>query len=75
MPLFGLNEVILCAFAHVHWGSVFPLDLTLFLILVFSKPSDASETWKWISTGAHSVDPAAESIDADVSPEPAEQQQ
>ena len=47
-------------------GSVFPLDLILFCILIFSKPSDASETWQWIciSTEAHSVDPAAEYIDA-----------
>ena len=52
-------------------GSVFPLDLILFYILILSKPSDASETRQWISfpTGAHSVDPAAECIDADTSPE------
>ena len=50
-------------------GSVFPLDLILFYILILSKPSDASEMWQWISTGAHPVDPAAECIDADTSPE------
>ena len=52
-------------------GSVFSLDLILFYILIFSKPSDASETWQWICfpTGAHPVDPAAECIDADTSPE------
>ena len=52
-------------------GSVFPLDLILFYILIFSKPPDASETWQWIffPTGAHSVDPAAEYIDAVASPE------
>ena len=54
---------------HVHLGSVFSLDLILFYILIFSEPSDASETWQWISTGAHPVDPAAECIDADTSPE------
>ena len=52
-------------------GSVFPLDLILFCILIFSKPSDASEMRKWIffPTRAHSVDPAAECLDAVVSPE------
>ena len=60
-------------------GSVFPLDLILFYFLIFSKPSDASETRQWICfpTGAHSVDPAAEYPDAATSPEPelGEQQQ
>ena len=60
-------------------GSVFSLDLILFYILIFSKPSDASEMWQWICfpTGAHSVDPVAEFINADTSPESesAEQQQ
>ena len=57
--------------SYVHMGSVFPLDLILFYILIFSKPSDASETRQWICfpTGAHSVDLAAECIDADTSPE------
>ena len=47
-------------------GSVFSLDLFLFLNLIFSKPLDASETWPriYLSTGAHPVDPAAEHIDA-----------
>ena len=37
----------------------------------FLNPADASETRQWICfpTGAHSVDPAAECIDADTSPE------
>ena len=59
-------------------GSVFSLDLILFYYLP-SKPSDASETWPriYLSTGAHSVDPAAEYIDADTSleSESGEQQQ
>ena len=52
-------------------GSVFSLDLILFLILIFSKPPDAAETWQWncFPTGAHSVDPAAEYPDAATSPE------
>ena len=52
-------------------GSVFPLDLIPFCFLIFSKPSDASETWQQICfpTVAHPVDPAAECIDADTSPE------
>ena len=52
-------------------GSVFSLDLILFYILIFSKPSDASETWQRICfpTGAHSVDPVAECLEAVVSPE------
>ena len=52
-------------------GSVFPLDLLLFCILIFSKPSDASEMWQRICfpTEAHPVDPVAECIDADTSPE------
>ena len=50
-------------------GSVFPLDIILFYILILSKPSVASEMWQWIPTGAHPVDPAAECIDADTSPE------
>ena len=60
-------------------GSVFSLDPPLFLNLIFSKPSDASETWPriYLSTGAHSVDPAVEHIDEVASPEsePGEQQQ
>ena len=60
-------------------GSVFSLDPSLFLNLIFSKPSDASETWPriYLPTGAHSVDPAAEHIDVIASPEPGsgEQQQ
>ena len=60
-------------------GSVFPLDLILFYILILSKPSDASKMRQWICfpIGAHSVDPVAECIDADTSPEPesGEQQQ
>ena len=52
-------------------GSVFPIDLILFYILIFSKTSDASEMWQRICfpTGAHSVDPAVECIDAVTSPE------
>ena len=52
-------------------GSVFSLDPPLFLNLIFSKPSDASETRPriYLSTGAHPVDPAAEHIDAVASPE------
>ena len=60
-------------------GSVFPLDLILFLTLIFSKPLDASETWPriYFSTRAHPVDPAAEHIDAVASleSESGEQQQ
>ena len=72
MPLFELIEVICLCLSHVHMGSVFPLDLILFYILMFPQPSDASETRQWICfpIGAHSVDPAAECIDADISPEP-----
>ena len=53
------------------WVVFFSLDPTLFYIIIFSKPSDASEMWQWICfpTGAHLVDPAAECIDADTSPE------
>ena len=52
-------------------GSVFPLDLFLFYFLIFSKPSYVSEMRQWIyfPTGAHSVDPAAEHVDAVASPE------
>ena len=52
-------------------GSVFSLDPSLFLNLIFSKPSDASEKWPriYFPTGAHSVDPAAEYVDAVASPE------
>ena len=71
MPLFELIEVIWLCLSHVHMGSVFPLDLILFYFLTFSKPSNASKTRQWICfpAGAHSVDPAAECIDADTSPE------
>ena len=53
------------------WVVFLSLHLILFYILIFSKPSDASETGQWICflTGAHSVDPGAECIDAEVSPE------
>ena len=52
-------------------GSVFSLDPSLFLNLIFSKPSDASETWPriYLPTGAHPVDPAAEHIDVVAGPE------
>ena len=58
-------------------GSVFPLDLVLLYFLTFSKPSRClrDATMDLLPTGAHLVDPAVESIDADVSPEPAKQQQ
>ena len=48
-------------------GSESLLDLILFYFLTPSNPLDASETWQWICipTGAHSVDPAAECLDAD----------
>ena len=52
-------------------GSVFSLDLGLFYFLILSEPLDAPETRKWIClpTGAHSVDPEAECVDAVASPE------
>ena len=60
-------------------GSVFSLDPLYSYISSFLNPSDASETWPriYLSTRAHSVDPAAEHIDAVTSPEsePGEQQQ
>ena len=58
-------------------GSVFPLDLILFLTLIFSNPSDASETRHRICfpTGDHPVDSATECPDASVSTEPRQQQQ
>ena len=60
-------------------GSVFSLDLILFLTLIFSNPSDASETRHRICfpARAHSADPEAEYPDAVTRPEsePREQQQ
>ena len=77
MPLFDWMKWFCVHLPHEHLGSVFSLDLILFLILIFSKPSDASEMWQWISSGAHLVDPTAECIDADASleSESGEQQQ
>ena len=70
MPLFEwISELF--AFASCAYGYCFLFRPPLFLNLIFSKPSDASETWPriYLSTGAHPVDPAAEHIDAVASPE------
>ena len=60
-------------------GSVISLDLILFLTLIFSNLSDASETRHRICfpTGDHTADSAAECIDAATSleSESGEQQQ
>ena len=58
-------------------GSVFSLDPSVFLNLIFSETSDASEMCPqiYLSTRAHPIDPTAEHVDAIASPEPESREQ